>query len=151
MKLLFKLVANKLKYAFTWLTGKPELKSVEEEHWVNHIYDETTTWPNGAMMWANIHGFDEGPGATYWVGIDVRCFGIRTADYIIKCKSKSTYDEYIYEADHNPTNVLYKMRKDSRLNYKSGEHVTTEFIFKWGGEEKTFNVRYTTDHYAEEK
>lgn len=44
-------------------------------------------------MWCNVHGFDEGPGSIYWIGMDLRSFGIRVADYIIKCKNKSTYDK----------------------------------------------------------
>lgn len=128
-----------------------KLKSSEQVHWVNHIYDETVSWPNKGMMWANVHGFDEGPGATYWVGIDVRSFGFRAADYIIKCKNKSTYDEYIREANRDMPNVLYKMRSDSRLNYKSGSDVNIEYIFRWGGDDKSFDVHLATDSYAEEK
>ena len=99
----------------------------------------------------NVHGFDEGPGQTYWVGLDGRSFGIRIADYIVKCKNKAIYDEYISFAKSNPTKFLYKMREDSRMNYRYGDDVNIEFIFKWGGEEKTFDVHLSTDSYAEEK
>ena len=131
--------------------GKFRFGSTEQEHWVNHIHDETISWPNKGMMWMNLHGFDEGPGATYWVGMDFRSFGIRVADYVIKCKSKATYDEYISAATRNPEKVLYKMREDSRLDYKYGDDVNIEFVFRWGDEDKSFDVRLGTDSYAEEK
>ena len=131
--------------------GKANLGSTEQEHWVNHIHDETISWPNKGMMWMNLHGFDEGPGATYWVGMDFRSFGIRVADYIVKCKSKSVYDEYIRAATRDPEKVLYKMREDSRLNYKYGNDVNIEFVFRWGDEDKTFDVHLGTDSFAEEK
>ena len=132
---------------------KKASNSQEQEHWVNHIYDETTFWPNSAGMWANVHGFQEGgPGNwVYWVGFDVRTIGIRTADYVIRCKNKSTYDEYIHEAFRNPTGLLYKMRKDSRLNYSYGSDVNVEFIFRWGDDDKSFDVHLGTDSYAWEK
>lgn len=99
-------------------------------------------------MWGNVHGFDEGPGQVYWVGVDIRTFGIRTTDYVIKCKNKSTYDEYI---NMPVEDMLHKMRNDSRLDYKYGDDVEIEFIFRWGDEDKSFNVRFATDSYAEEK
>lgn len=132
-------------------TKKGTLGSSQAVYHVNHIHDETVSWPNGALMWANVHGFTESPDKTYWVGIDVRSFGIRTADYIIKCKSKAVYDDYIYLASHDTPKVLYKMRDDSRLNYKPGNNVNIEYVFDWGGERKTFDVHLRTDHYAEEK
>ena len=130
---------------------KGRLGSVEQQHWVNHIYDETVSWPNKGMMWMNLHGFEEGIGTTYWVGMDFRSFGIRVADYIVKCKTKSVYDEYIKAACRNPDKVLYKMREDSRLNYKYGDDVNIEFVFRWCDEDKSFDVHLSTDSFAEEK
>lgn len=120
-------------------------------HWVNHIYDETVSWPNSAMMWANVHGFDEGPGQTYWLGIDVRSFGIRCADYLLKFKSKDLYDEYRAAAFHDIKNILYKMRDDSRLNCVKCGDWDDEHIFKWGDEEKSFHLHLDTDDFASEK
>lgn len=135
------------------ISDPAKLGSTEQVHWVHHIYDETTFWPNSAGMWANVHGFQEGSpdNWTYWVGFDIRTIGIRTADYVIRCKNKSTYDEYIHEAFHNPTGLLHKMRNDSRLNYRYGSDVNVEFIFKWGDDDKSFDVHLGTDSYAEEK
>ncbi len=144
---LLNMIWNKVKSLFK----KPMLASSEQTHWVNHIHDETVTWPNSAMMWMNVHGFDEGPGQTYWVGLDGRSFGIRIADYVVKCKTKALYDEYIHAATHDPTKVLYKMREDSRLNYKYGDYVNVDFMFRWGDEDKHFDVHLGTDSYAEEK
>ena len=127
------------------------LKSSEQTHWINHIYDETIFWPNKAAMWCNLHGFDEGPGQTYWIGMDFRSFGIRTADYVIKCKNKTTYDKYIERASKDIENVLNAMKHDSDLNVFNGNNVGTEFIFRWGGESKSFNVRLGWDYYAEER
>lgn len=145
---LLNMIWSKVKSLFV---KKPEVASSEQTHWVNHIFDETVTWPNSAMMWMNVHGFDEGPGQTYWVGLDGRSFGIRIADYVIKCKTKALYDEYIHAATHDPTKVLYKMREDSRLNYKYGDDVNIDFMFRWSDEDKHFDVHLGTDSYAEEK
>ena len=89
-------------------------------------------------MWGNVHGFDEGPGQVYWVGVDIRTFGIRTTDYVININMPVE-------------DMLHKMRNDSRLDYKYGDDVEIEFIFRWGDEDKSFNVRFATDSYAEEK
>lgn len=145
---ILKVVAEKLWKLITF--KKPILGSPEQVHWVNHIYDETVSWPNKGMMWANVHGFDEGPGSVYWVGIDVRSFGIRVADYVVKCKNRQTYDDFIYAAWHDPEKVLYKIREDSRINDRKGSDVNIEFVFKWGDEDKSFDVRLSTDIYGEE-
>lgn len=141
---------NWLQKLFSFFSSK-KLKSTEQVHWVNHTFDETVTWPNGALMWANVHGFDQGPGNTYWVGVDVRSFGIRVADYVVECKNKSTYDDYLDCAVNDTKKFLYKMREDSRVTCSKGSDVNVEFIFKWGDEEKTFNVHLATDQFAEEK
>ena len=145
MKLL-KVLFSRIKRLFTKKHNK--LSSRDEEHWVNHIYDESKIYPSGHVQWVNVHGFDEGPGAVYWVGFDSRYMGIRIADYVIKCKNKSTYDEYVnaYVED-----VLQKMLNDSRLSVLSGDDVGTEFIFRWGDEDKSFNVRLSGDRLAVEK
>ena len=127
------------------------LRSTEQTHWINHIYDETVFWPNKAAMWCNVHGFDEGPGQTYWIGMDFRSFGIRTADYVIKCKNKATYDKYIDKASRDIENILSSMKYDPNLNVSNGNNVGTEFVFRWGGESKSFNVRLGWDYYVEEK
>ena len=129
---------------------RSKLKSTEQVHWINHIYDETVTWPNKALMWCNVHGFDEGPGATYWVGMDIRSFGIRAADYIVKCKNKSTYDKWIDKASNDMEHVLSALKSDPELRVINGDDVNVEFIFRWGDEEKTFNVHLGVDWYAEE-
>ncbi len=143
MKLL-KLLLERIKRIFK----KPTLTSREEEHWVNHIYDETKLWPDGHVHWCNVHGFDEGPGSIYWVGFDFRYMGVRIEDYVIRCKNKATYDEYVnaYVED-----VLKKLRSDSRLNVHDGDNVEVEFVFKWADNDKSFNVRFASDKYAEEK
>ena len=105
-----------------WLKKKIS-NSTEETHWVYHIHDETVVWPNKAMMWANLHGFNEGPDAVYWIGLDIRTFGIRSADYLIKCKNKATYDKYIAKAANDPTGLLSAMKNDSNLSMKTGDDV----------------------------
>lgn len=136
------------------LFGNKKLSSVEQTHWVNHIHDETVSvggsW--GTAQWANLHGFDEGPGATYWVGLDCRCWGIRMADYVIKCKNKETYDRYVDIAAHKgASDFLQAALHDSALNVRRGNDVEIEFIFKWGDDDKSFNVRLAGDLFAEEK
>lgn len=144
---IFSLIKARVKKFF-----RKKLKADNEyTHWVNHIYDETVSWPNSAMMWANVHGFDEGPGQTYWLGIDVRSFGIRCADYLLKFRSKSLYDEYREAAFNDPTHILYKMRGDSRINCCTCGDWDDEHIFKWSDEEKSFHLHLDTDDFASEK
>lgn len=127
-----------------------KFKSTEQTHWVNHLYDETIFWPNKAAMWCNAHGFDEG-GTVYWIGLDFRSFGIRTADYLIKCKNKATYDKYIHKASHDIENILSMMKSDPDLNVTNGDNVNIEYIFRWGSDDKSFDLRLGWDWYAEEK
>ena len=146
-----------IKRFFAKLFGKKgakELGSTEQTHWVNHIHDETVSvggnW--GTAQWANLHGFDEGPGATYWVGLDCRCWGIRMADYVVKCKNKATYDKYIDIAVHKgASDFLQAVLHDDALNVRRGGDVGIEFIFRWGGEDKSFDVRLAGDAFGEEK
>lgn len=125
--------------------------SIEQTHWVYHIYDKTVTWPNKALMWCNVHGFNEGPDTIYWVGLDIRSFGIRVADYVIKCKNKSTYDKWISMATDDMPSVLSAMKHDPGLNVINGDDIEVEFVFRWSDEEKSFNVHLGGDWYAEEK
>lgn len=136
---------------FNWFRKYRKNNSVGQTHWVNHIYDETVTWPNKGLMWCNVHGFDEGPGNTYWIGLDVRSFGIRVADYVIKCKNKSTYNKWISKANDDMSKVLSAMKSDSSLKVTNGSDVNIDFVFRWGDEEKNFNVHLSGDWYAEEK
>lgn len=145
MKRLILTLFRKIKY---WL-NQGSFKS-SETHWVNHICDETVSWPNAALMWANVHGFDEGPGAVYWLGVDIRSFGIRCADYVLKFRSKSLYDEYKDAAIRDTENILYKMRDDPRMKYADGDDMDVEYSFRWGDEEKTFHLHVFGDSYAEE-
>jgi hypothetical protein len=147
MKKLFKVVWQKFCNLFK-KKPTPLFDSARQEHWINHIHDETKLWPDGHLHWANIHGFDEGPGAVYWVGVDFRYMGIRIEDYVIKCKNKSTYDEYVNLC---PEDFLKKMNSDSRMIVRGGGDVGVEFVFRWGGEDKCFDVHLAGDRYAEEK
>ena len=127
--------------------------SAEQTHWVNHIHDETVFWPNSAAMWANVHGFQEGGEGnwTYWIGIDIRTFGIRSADYVMRFKNKATYDYFLNVATRDMEHVLQKMRNDSRMSCRLGTDVNIEFVFRWGDDDKSFDVHLAIDDYAEEK
>ena len=102
-------------------------------------------------MWCNVHGFDQGPGEIYWIGLDIRTFGIRSADYLIKCKNKATYDKYIYKAAHDTQGVLAAMKADPNLTMATGDDVNIEYVFRWGDDSKSFNLHLGWDWYAEEK
>ena len=130
---VLKTIWQKIKNIFS-----KKLKSTSE-HWINHIHDETVTWPNSALMWANVHGFDEGPGQTYWLGIDIRSFGIRCADYVLKFKSKALYDEFLSAAINSTESFLYKMRGDSRMNYTNGSDMAHKYV-------RIANVSNVTDY-----
>lgn len=149
MKKILKALSDIVKRLF----GKKQNKlgSRDEEHWVNHICDEFIPPPSPAVQWYNLHGFDEGPGVVYWVGLDCRNFGIRSADYVIKCKTKAMYDKYVKVAIDGGSAFLQKALHDDGLNLRRGGDVGVNFIFRWGDEDKSFNVRLPGDFYAEEK
>lgn len=131
------------------------LESTEQTYWVNHICDEYVNASQKSVgMYANVHGFeglnDDGSW-TYWVGIDTRFIGIRVADIVIRCKNKSTYDRWIYQATHDLNSMPQAVRDDPNLWCRDGDCVEIDFMFRWGNEDKHFNVRFGTDRYAEEK
>lgn len=149
-------IVARIKRLFLKLFGKKgikELGSTEQTHWVNHIHDYTSFWPNCAAMYGNVHGFEEGEGdgKVYWLGIDIRCFFARTADYLIKFRSKALYDEYAEASDRAANETLKKMLYDQRLNVRRGGDVNIDFIFRWGNEDKHFDVHAAGDAFGEEK
>lgn len=148
-----KFIRKFLERFFDLFTRAKALKgSREEVHWVNHTHDEFCPPPSPAIAWANLHGFDEGPGVTYWVGLDCRNFGIRSVDYVIKCKTKAMYDKYIGIAGRDGSSAfLQAALHDSALNVRRGDDVNVEFVFKWADDDKSFNVRLSGDLYGEEK
>lgn len=148
---ILKTFFQKIKVWFLRIFRPYALSASSQEHWVNHIYDDTVTWPNGAMMWCNVHGFDEGPGRAYWLGLDLRSFGIRCADYLLKFRSKALYEEYLDAATRDTKNILYKMRNDSRLDYTCGYDMDVEYTFKWGDDDKSFHIHLGVDSYAEQR
>ncbi len=128
--------------------------SVEQTYWVNHICDDYVNASQKAVgMYANLHGFEGivDDKWIYWVGVDIRFLGIRCADVVIRCKNKSTYDHWIYLAQQDLDHICQAVREDSNLICKDGDDVEVDFMFRWGDEEKHFNVRFGTDRYAEEK
>ena len=143
------------KAIFNWLFRRPGMRSTEQTYWVNHICDEYVNASQKSVgMYANVHGFEglqEDGSWIYWVGIDTRFIGIRVADIVIRCKNKSTYDYWIYKTTHDLNSIPQAVREDPNLFCRDGDDVEIKFIYKWGGEEKTFNVRFGTDRYAEEK
>ena len=147
---------NILKRFFEWIKKvfTRKLGSVEQVHWVNHICDDYVNASQKAVgMYANLHGFEEATdsGWVYWVGIDVRFLGIRTADFVIKCKNKSTYDYWINKTQHDLDSIPQALHKYDNLWCRNGDDVEIDFMFRWGDEDKHFNVRFATDRYAEER
>ena len=145
---MLKTLWTKIKTLFN---KKPVLKSSEDVHWVNHICDEFVPPPGPAVQHYNLHGFDEGPGAVYWLGLDCRNFFIRTCDYVIKFHNKATYDKYIGIARNGGSALLKAVEADSALSMRRGNNVNIEFVFKWGDDDKTFDVHLVGDFFAEEK
>lgn len=145
-----KLLLAKIKSVFK----RPKIKSREETLWVNHICDDYVNASQKSVgMYANLHGFEgleANDRVVYYVGIDIRFLGIRCADYVIKCKFRDTYNYWIEKTRHDLNGVLYAI-KDSDLNWRWGDDVNVEFIFRWGDEEKTFDVHLSGDIYAEEE
>ena len=133
---------------------KKKLNSTEQVYWVNHICDDYVNASQKAVgMYANLHGFEGivDDKWVYWVGVDTRFIGIRVADVIIYCKNKSTYDYWIDFVRHDLDHICRAVREADNLWCRDGDEVNIEFVFRWGGEEKTFDVHLGTDRYAEEK
>lgn len=146
----FKKLGAKIKRLFI----KPKFQSSEQTHWVNHICDDYVNASQKAVgMYANLHGFEEATsdGWIYWVGIDVRFLGIRTADFVIRCKNRSTYDYWIEKTRKDLDSIPQGLHKYDNLYCFNGDNVNIKFIFRWGNDDKSFNVRFATDRYAEEK
>ena len=135
--------------------------SVKQEHWVEAIYDETFPASNpadgqshwGAIGWVNVWGFREGSEGnwTYYACADGRILGIRIADMIVKCKDKKIYDDYIKAASYSTSEFLQQALNDSRINVKRGNNVKIKFVFRWGDEDKSFNISGKGDLLGEEK
>ena len=150
MKILF-VVLQKLRNFFS---RKKSLGSSQQVHWVNHICDRYVNASKAAVGgYANLHGFQEGSpdNWVYWVGVDMRSFGIRVQDVVIRCKNKSTYDYWIDKATRDLDSIPRAVMNDERLYCRSGSDTNIQFIFKWGGQEKTFDVHLSFDRYAEQK
>lgn len=142
---LLKTIAGNIKRLF----GKVP-NSVTQDHWVNYIDDKTVFWPNCGAMYANLWGFDEGPGATYWIAFDIRTLFIPTADYVLKFKNKATFDRYWDIARYGGSDLLKAAENDPNMIVRRGD-TNTDFVFRWGGDSRNFDVHLAGDMYAEEK
>ena len=127
-----------------------QLNSSDQNHWVNVIDDTEVFWPNSAAMYANLWGFDEGPGQTYWMALDIRTFFIPIADFVLKFKNKETFDRYWQIAQFGGSDVLKAVECDKNMRMYRGE-INTNFIFRWGNDDRNFDVYLPGDMYAEEK
>ena len=132
------------------------LKSSTKEYWVNHTYDETIHFKEAAGGWCNVHGFacaDQScpDGYRRWVGLDYRWLGIRMQDVVIECKTQRVYDKWIHEAHYDTHSVINEVLFDSELFGNQGDNVNIECVFKWGDEDKSFDVHLSGDRYAIEK
>jgi len=70
---------------------------------------------------------------------------------IVKCKNKAIYDEYIKAASFSTSEFLHKALIDSRISVKRGNDVGIKFVFRWGDDDKSFNINGKGDLFAEEK
>lgn len=148
-----KVLFERIKSLFMKKPSKPLLKSSEETHWVEPIYDATLPGHKaGAGGWVNVWGFREGGEGnwTYWVGYDYRWMGIRTQDLLVRCRSKSIYDKYIRWGTESWL-VHNRIQEDPALWTRNGDDVETEFTFRWGDDDKSFNIRLSGDYYGIEK
>lgn len=133
-----------------------EFKSATREYWVNHTYDETIHFKEAAGGWCNVHGF-EGidsscpDGWRRWVGLDYRWLGIRIQDVVIECKTKAMYDKWLHNAHYNTHSVINGVLEDSALDGRKGDNVNIEWVFRWGDDDKSFDVHLSGDRYAIEK
>ena len=112
-----------------------------------YSYDHSVPVP-GVMCWNNVWGFKDKDG--FWYAcVDMRVFGIRVQDIVVKCKSLDTYKLYLKLCESNA--IINAVFQDPRLEAKKGDEVNTNFIFHFSKETKNFNIHNSTDRYAYEK
>lgn len=134
--------------------AKAKLKSSEKTIWVNHILDETLYPSSANPGWKNLHGFysEDMDGIHWWIGIDSRILGIRVQDVVVRFNDEKTYKAWVSEAKAGwGTSIINKVLNDPDFRGWNGSDYNVEFVFRWGGESKSFNVHLDGDRYGEQK
>ena len=109
-------------------------------------YDHSVPVP-GICSWNNVWGFRDNGG--YWYAcVDMRCFGIRVQDIVVKCKNEETYKLYLKLCESSA--IINAVFQDDRLNAKKGDDVNVNFRFHHDGDTKEFDIHLSTDRYAYE-
>lgn len=119
-----------------------------------HLYNHTHV-QSAFMAWNNVHGFRAEDG-TYYACSDMRSFGARVQNIIVKCKSKAVYDNMIEAMADTPT-ILDIMNHTYELHLlhapiRGNEHPRTyQFVVPNEDYEKEFNFNSWVDFFAEER
>lgn len=111
-----------------------------------HFYDHTAV-QTPPPSWNNIHGFKTLDGY-YWAGCDMRSWGIRVQDILVKCSTKEKADYWI-GLMQSSNKVIDTIK--TRDGHKSGSQVDTKFTFYCtDGSDKSFNMTGSSDFYYED-
>lgn len=124
------------------------LKASREETYsnVDHFYDHTAV-QTPPPSWNNIHGFLDSSGF-YWAAVDMRSWGIRVQDIVVKCSTKKKA-EYWIDLMQKSAKVIDTIK--CRDGHKSGSEINTNFIFNCAdGYNKNFNISGGSDFYLED-
>ena len=123
-------------------------KLTRENRDINTVYNYDHSVPvPGICCWNNVWGFKDNCG--YWYAcVDMRCFGIRVQDIVVKCKNEETYKLYLKLCESSA--IINAVFHDPRLTAKEGDDVNVNFRFHHDGDTKEFDIHCSSDRYAYE-
>lgn len=111
-----------------------------------HFYDHTAI-QSPPPSWNNIHGFLDSDGY-YWAAVDMRSWGIRVQDIVIKCSTKKKA-EYWIGLMQVSAKIIDTVR--CRDEHQTGSKINTNFVFNCAdGYSKNFNISGSSDFYLED-
>lgn len=140
---MFKLIKNFIYNTF----NSNNIKSENRDIYTVYNYDHSVPVP-GICCWNNVWGFQDDKG--YWYAcVDMRCFGIRVQDIVVKCQDLSVYKMYLKLCESSA--IINAVFSDDRLIANTGDKVNINFVFHHDGDTKEFNIHNNADRYAYEK
>ena len=131
-----------------FFSKRKSLKASKEKTYsdVDHFYNHTSV-QIPPPSWNNIHGFKTLDNY-YWAGCDMRSWGIRVQDILVKCSTKEKADYWI-GLMQNSNRIIDTIK--TRDDHKTGSQVDTKFTFYCAdGSDKSFNMTGSSDLYYED-
>lgn len=110
-----------------------------------HNYERTVV-QTPPPSWNNIHAYET--YKCYWAAVDMRSWGIRVQDIIVKCDS---VEKQVYWRELMTKSAKIIDTIKCRDNYKTGKEINTEFVFHCtDGSTKSYNMTGSGDLYLED-